>query len=153
MSEVEKKEQATQEPEAEAKAEGGSAERSPRVKEVLEQVTQMTVLELAELVKALEETFGVSAAAPVAMMAPAQAGGGQAEAEEKSTFDVVLASVGDKKIQVIKVVRAATNLGLKEAKELVDKGAGAVIKSGVSKEEAEALKGQLEEAGATVELK
>jgi len=122
--------------------------------EVLEQVKKMTVLELAELVKALEETFGVSAAAPVAMMAMPQAAGGPAqEVEEKSSFDVVLAAVGEKKIQVIKAVRAATNLGLKEAKALVDKGAGTVIKAGVTKDEAGSLKGQLEEAGATVELK
>lgn len=156
MSDVEEKEQTTQEPEPEAAPEaedsGGSSEPSPRVKEIIEQVTQMTVLELAELVKALEETFGVSAAAPMAMMAAPEAAGAP-EAAEKTAFDVVLASVGGKKIQVIKVVRAATNLGLKEAKGLVDKGPGAVIKSGIPREEAETLKGQLEEAGATVELK
>jgi len=124
------------------------------VQEVLERVKRMTVMELAELVKALEETFGVTAAAPAAAAAPTQAAaGGGAAVEEKVAFDVVLGNVGDKKIQVIKVVRAATNLGLKEAKELVDKGAGTVVKSGVPRADAEALKKQLEEAGATVELK
>jgi len=113
----------------------------------------MTVVELAELVKALEQAFGVTAAAPVAMAAPAQAAAGAEAVEEKASFDVVLANIGDKKIQVIKVVRAATNLGLKEAKELVDKGAGSVVKSGVPKEDAETLKKQLEEAGAAVELR
>ena len=159
MSDVEKAEeeikeapgQGTQEQEKPA---GVRDEPTAAVNEVLEQVKKMTVLELAELVKALEETFGVSAAAPVAMMAMPQAAGGPAqEVEEKTSFDVVLAAVGEKKIQVIKAVRAATNLGLKEAKALVDKGAGTVIKAGVTKDEAGSLKGQLEEAGATVELK
>lgn len=123
--------------------------------EIMEAIKNMTVLELAELVKALEEEFGVSAAAPVAMAAvPAAGGAGAAEAqeEEQTEFDVVLASVGDKKIQVIKVVRELTGLGLKEAKELVD-SAPKPVKEKVSKEDAEAIKAKLEEVGATVEIK
>ena len=119
--------------------------------QILEAIENMTVLELSELVKAMEEKFGVSAAAPVAVAAagaaPAAAGG-----EEKTEFTVVLASAGDKKINVIKAVREATGLGLKEAKELVD-GAPKPVKENVGKAEAEELKGKLEEAGATVELK
>ncbi len=111
--------------------------------EIMQAIEEMTVLELSELVKAMEEKFGVSAAAPVA---------GGAAAEEKTEFDVILASAGDKKINVIKVVREVTGLGLKEAKALVD-GAPAPVKEGASKEDAEALKAKLEEAGATVELK
>jgi large subunit ribosomal protein L7/L12 len=122
---------------------------------VLETLGNMTVLELVELKKAIEEEWGVTAAAPVAVAAapgaPA-AGDGGAAAEEKDSFDVVLSAAGDKKIQVIKVVRAATGLGLKEAKDLVD-GAPGAIKEGVAKEEAEKLKAELEEAGASVELK
>jgi len=116
-------------------------------------IENMTVLEMSELVSALEEKFGVSAAAPVAVAAAPAAGGGEAgAAEEKSEFDVILASAGDKKIQVIKAVREITGLGLKDAKELVD-GAPKPVKEGVAKEEAEELKAKLEEAGATVELK
>ncbi len=116
-------------------------------------IETMSVLELSELVSALEEKFGVSAAAPVAVAGVAAAGGGDAsEAEEKSEFDVVLTSAGDKKIQVIKAVREATGLGLKEAKAVVD-GAPGNVKEGLSKDDAEALKAKLEEAGATVELK
>ncbi|WP_296896978.1 50S ribosomal protein L7/L12 [uncultured Megamonas sp.] len=118
--------------------------------EIMQAIEEMTVLELSELVKAMEEKFGVSAAAPVAVAAAPAAGA--AAAEEKTEFDVVLASAGDKKINVIKVVREVTGLGLKEAKALVD-GAPAPVKEGVSKEDAEALKAKLEEAGATVELK
>ncbi|MBM6760152.1 50S ribosomal protein L7/L12 [Megamonas hypermegale] len=118
--------------------------------EIMQAIEEMTVLELSELVKAMEEKFGVSAAAPVAVAAAPAAGA--AAAEEKSEFDVVLASAGDKKINVIKVVREITGLGLKEAKALVD-GAPKAVKEGVSKEDAEALKAKLEEAGATVELK
>ena len=118
--------------------------------EIMQAIEEMTVLELSELVKAMEEKFGVSAAAPVAVAAAPAAGA--AAAEEKSEFDVVLASAGDKKINVIKVVREVTGLGLKEAKALVD-GAPAPVKEGASKEDAEALKAKLEEAGATVELK
>jgi len=121
--------------------------------DVIEFISNMSVLELSELVKEMEEKFGVSAAAPVAMMA-AGAGDGAAggEAEEKSEFDVVLIGHGDKKIQVIKEVRAITGLGLKDAKELVD-GAPKPVKEAIPKEEAEKIKGQLEEAGAQVEIK
>jgi large subunit ribosomal protein L7/L12 len=116
-------------------------------------IETMSVLELSELVSALEEKFGVSAAAPVAVAGVAAAGGGDAgAAEEKSEFDVVLTAAGDKKIQVIKAVREATGLGLKEAKAVVD-GAPGNVKEGLSKDDAEALKAKLEEAGATVELK
>ena len=118
--------------------------------EIMQAIEEMTVLELSELVKAMEEKFGVSAAAPVAVAAAPAAGA--AAAEEKTEFDVILASAGDKKINVIKVVCEVTGLGLKEAKALVD-GAPAPVKEGASKEDAEALKAKLEEAGATVELK
>ncbi|KOF57596.1 MULTISPECIES: 50S ribosomal protein L7/L12 [Clostridium] len=117
--------------------------------EIIEAIKGMTVLELNELVKACEEEFGVSAAAPVAAGAAGAAG---AAAEEKTEFDVVLAETGAQKIKVIKAVREATGLGLKEAKELVD-GAPKTIKEAVAKEEAEAMKAKLEEAGAKVELK
>ena len=117
--------------------------------QIMEAIENMTVLELSELVKAMEEKFGVSAAAPVAVAA---VGGAAAAAEEKDEFNVVLASAGDKKINVIKAVREATGLGLKEAKALVD-GAPAAVKENVAKAEAEELKAKLEEAGATVELK
>ena len=117
----------------------------------MEAIEGMTVLELSELVKAMEEKFGVSAAAPVAVAAAGGAAAG-ADAEEKSEFDVVLTAAGDKKINVIKAVREATGLGLKEAKALVD-GAPAPVKEKVSKADAEALKAKLEEAGASVELK
>ena len=119
--------------------------------EIMEAIESMTVLELSELVKAMEEKFGVSAAAPVAVAAAPGAAAGAA-AEEKSEFTVILASAGDKKINVIKAVREATGLGLKEAKALVD-GAPAAVKENVAKAEAEELKKKLEEAGATVELK
>ena len=120
------------------------------VNEIIDAVKELKVLELAELVKALEEEFGVSAAAPVAVAAaPAAAA---PAAEEKTEFDVVLTSAGDKKINVIKVVRAITGLGLKEAKAKVDE-APSTIKEGASKEDAESIKAQLEEAGASVELK
>lgn len=125
-----------------------------KVQEVLEIVKGMTALELAELVKAFEEEFGVSAAAAPVMAAPMAVGGQAAEAEaaEQSEFTVVLSDVGDKKIQVIKVVRELTGLGLKEAKELVD-SAPKPLKEGVSKEEAEEIKNKLAEVGATVEIK
>ena len=112
----------------------------------------MTVLELVELKNALEEEWGVTAAAPMAVAAAAPAGDGAAAAEEKTSFDVVLQAAGDKKIQVIKVVRAITGLGLKEAKDLVDQAPNAV-KEGIAQDEADSIKGQLEEAGATVEVK
>ena len=118
--------------------------------EILEAIGNLTVLELSELVKAAEEKFGVSAAAPVAVAAAAPAAGGAAA--ETSEFDVVLKDAGASKINVIKAVREATGLGLKEAKALVD-GAPAAVKEGVSKADAEDLKGKLEAAGATVELK
>lgn len=118
--------------------------------QVVEFIEKMSVLELAELVKELEAKFGVSAAAPVAAAAPAAAAA--AVVEEKDEFDVILTDSGDKKINVIKVVRAVTGLGLKEAKDLVD-GAPQVVKAGASKAEAAELKKQLEEAGAKVELK
>jgi large subunit ribosomal protein L7/L12 len=120
--------------------------------EIKEAIKNMTVLELAELVKELEEEFGVSAAAMVAAAPAAGGAGGGAAEEEKTEFDVILQSPGDKKINVIKVVREITGLGLKEAKELVD-NAPKAIKEGVSKEEAEQIKAKLEEAGATVEVK
>jgi large subunit ribosomal protein L7/L12 len=123
--------------------------------ELMETIENMTVLELSELVKALEERFGVSAtavAAAPAIGAAAGDGAGAAAEEEQTEFDVVLQSAGDKKIQVIKVVRAATGLGLKEAKALVDEAPNPV-REGVSREDAEALQNQLQEAGATVELK
>jgi len=126
---------------------------SAKVSEIIDTIGSLTVLELAELVKALEVKFGVSAAAPVMMAGMPAAGGGEAEAVvEKDTFDVVLTSSGDKKIQVIKVVREITNLGLKEAKALVDEAPKAV-KEGVSKQEAEEIQARLQEAGAIVELK
>ena len=118
---------------------------------VLEQLGKMTVLELVELKKKIEDEWGVTAAAPVAAAAPG-GGGGEAAAEEKTSFDVVLTSAGQQKIQVIKVVRAVTGLGLKEAKDLVD-GAPAAVKEGVNQEEADQIKAQLEEAGGGVELK
>ncbi len=117
--------------------------------QIIEAIKEMSVLELNELVKACEEEFGVSAAAPVAVAAAGGAAGG---AEEKSEFDVVLAEAGAEKIKVIKAVREIKGLGLKEAKELVD-GAPSVIKEGAEKAEAEAIKAQLEEVGAKVELK
>ncbi|ACL68869.1 50S ribosomal protein L7/L12 [Halothermothrix orenii] len=119
--------------------------------EIIEAIENMTVLELAELVEELEEKFGVSAAAPVAMAAVPGAQGGEQQ-EEKTEFDVHLAEIGGKKINVIKVVREVTGLGLKDAKALVD-DAPTNVKEGVSKEEAEEIKSKLEDAGATVELK
>jgi large subunit ribosomal protein L7/L12 len=123
--------------------------------ELMETIENMTVLELSELVKALEERFGVSATAVAAAPAAGAAAGdgaGAAAEEEQTAFDVVLQSAGDKKIQVIKVVRAATGLGLKEAKALVDEAPNPV-REGVSREDADALQNQLQEAGATVELR
>ena len=125
----------------------------PTTEELLDTFKNMTVLELNEFLKAFEEEFGVTAAAPVAVAAAAGGGGGEAAAaEEKDEFDVVLVAAGDKKIQVIKEVRALTSLGLKEAKDLVDSAPKPVLEK-VAKEEADKAKGQLEEAGATVELK
>ena len=120
--------------------------------EILDAIAEMNVMDVVELVSAMEEKFGVSAAAPVAVAAGPAAGGAGEVVEEQTEFDVVLSSIGEKKVNVIKAVRSITGLGLKEAKEKVD-GAPAVIKEGASKEEAEAVKAQLEEAGATAELK
>ncbi|MBN1841988.1 MAG: 50S ribosomal protein L7/L12 [Deltaproteobacteria bacterium] len=120
--------------------------------DVIEFVSNMSVLELSELVKELEDKFGVSAATPMAVAAGPVAGAAHAEAEEKTEFDVILSEIGDKKIQVIKAIRAITGLGLKEAKAVVDE-APKPVKEGVSKEEAEEVKKQLEEAGASVEIK
>lgn len=120
---------------------------------VFEFIDKMTVLDMSEFVKEFEERYGVTAAAPVAVAAPgAGAGGGEAQEEEQTAFDVLLSAVGDKKIQVIKVVREITSLGLKEAKELVD-SAPKEVRTGVSKEEAEEIKAKLQEQGAIVEIK
>jgi len=122
--------------------------------EVFEFIDNMTMLEMSKFIKDFEERYGVTAAAPVAIAAAPGAGAGAAapEAEEKTSFDVILSAAGEKKIQVIKVVRELTSLGLKEAKDLVD-GAPKPVKTGVSKEEADSIKAKLEEQGATVEIK
>jgi large subunit ribosomal protein L7/L12 len=125
---------------------------SDKKQQVIDLIKEMTVLELSELVKEMEEIFGVSAAAPVAAIAVPAAGAAAEAKEEQSEFDVILANAGDKKINVIKVVREITKLGLKEAKDLVD-GAPKLVVEKVSKEEAESVKKKLEEAGASVELK
>ena len=122
------------------------------LEQIVDQLSGLTVIEAAELSKLLEEKWGVSAAAPVAVAAAPAAGGDEAAGEEKSEFSVILAAAGDKKINVIKEVRTITGLGLKEAKDLVE-GAPKELKAGVSKDDAEAMKAQLEAAGATVELK
>lgn len=130
-----------------------NVELSPKCQEIIESIKGLTVVELASLVKALEEEFGVSAAAPVMVAGVAPAGGDEvAQEEEKTEFNVVLKSFGDKKLPVIKEVRAITGLGLKEAKELVESAPNGVVKEGASKAEAEEIKGKLEEAGATIEL-
>jgi len=120
--------------------------------EILDAIAGMTVLDLSELIKEMEEKFGVSAAAAAVAVAAPAAGGGAAAAEEQTEFTVMLNSAGEKKVEVIKVVRAATGLGLKEAKDLVD-GAPKAVKEGISKADADALKKQLEDAGAAVEVK
>ena len=120
--------------------------------EILDAIANMTVMEVVDLISAMEEKFGVSAAAPVAVAAGPAAGGEAAAAEEKTEFDVVLASFGSQKVPVIKAVREITGLGLKEAKDLVE-GAPSTVKEGVSKDEAEDMKKKLEEAGASVEVK
>ncbi len=125
---------------------------SEKITALIDEIKAMSVLEVSELVKALEEEFGVSAAAPVAVMAAGGADAGAGAAAEKTEFDVELKEAGAAKINVIKAVREVTGLGLKEAKDLVD-GAPKVVKAGVSKDEAESIKAKLEEAGATVELK
>ena len=141
MSEETKKEDAAKE-----------AEVPKKFKDLVKQIEEMSVLDLAELVKILEEKFGVSAAAPVMMTAASASGEAVAEKEEKSSFNVELVSGGEQKIAVIKVIREITSLGLKEAKDLVD-GAPKVVKENVKKEEAEEMKKKLEAAGAKVELK
>lgn len=128
-----------------------TAELEPGLQEIMDKLDGLTLLEASKLVKALEDHWGVSAAAPVAAVAAPGAGGGEAAAEEKTSFDVILESGGDKKIQVIKEVRGITGLGLKEAKELVD-GAPKPIKEGVSKEEAEEIKTAIEGAGGSVKI-
>jgi len=125
---------------------------SDKKQQVIDLIKEMTVLELSELVKEMEEIFGVSAAAPVAAFAAPAGGAPEAAKEEQTEFDVILANAGDKKINVIKVVREITKLGLKEAKDLVD-GAPKMVSEKVSKEEADSIKKKLEEAGATVEVK
>jgi large subunit ribosomal protein L7/L12 len=127
---------------------------SEKIQKLIDEVKNLTVLELSELVKALEEEFGVSAAAPMAVAAAPMAGGAAPAAaeEEKTEFDVILANVGQEKIKVIKVVREITGLGLKEAKDLVD-NAPKPVKEGVAKEEAQSIKAKLEEVGASVEVK
>lgn len=122
------------------------------IDEIVENISALSAMDLADLSKAIQEKFGVTAAAPVAMMPGTAGGGGAAEVEEQTEFDVVLLTFGEKKIQVIKVVREITGLGLKEAKEVVD-GAPAKVKEGVAKDEAETLKAKLEEVGATIEIK
>ena len=136
-----------------AEEETTTVELSENAAKILEMISELKLLEAADLVKAIEDKFGVSAAAPVAAMGAMPGAGGAAAVEEEQTeFDVVLAAAGDKKIQVIKEVRAITGLGLKEAKELVE-GAPKPVKEGVEKDEAEKLKEQLEGVGATVEIK
>ncbi len=146
---VETAEPVAEEPKAEAKKKKPAASKT--VEKIIEAIEKMTVLEMADLVKELEDRFGVTAAAPVAIAAAPAAGGGDA-AEEKTEWDVVLAETGEKKFQVVKVIRQVTDLGLKEAKDLVD-NPGQAVKKAVSKEEAEDVKKKLEDAGAKVELK
>ncbi len=122
------------------------------VEEIVDKIAELSAMDLADLSKAIQDKFGVTAAAPVAVAAMPGAGAGAAEAEEKTEFDAVLTSAGDKKIQVIKAVRELTSLGLKEAKELVE-SAPAKIKEGVPKDEAEAIKAKIEEAGGNVDIK
>lgn len=153
MSDEETTVETTEETAAPAAEEGTTdVVLSKDAEKILEMVKNLSVLELADLVKAMEDVFGVSAAAPVAMMAGGAAAGGEAGAAEKTAFDVELSSAGGSKINVIKVVRELTGLGLKEAKDIVD-GAPKLIKEGVKKEEAEEIKAKLEEAGASVEIK
>jgi large subunit ribosomal protein L7/L12 len=126
---------------------------SEKLEKLYESITALTVKEAADLVKAMEERLGISAAAPVAVAGVAAGAAGEAAVVEKTTFDIVMTASGDKKIQVIKEARRITGLGLKEAKDLVDKAPDAVIKKGVAKEEAEKIKAELEAAGATITLK
>jgi large subunit ribosomal protein L7/L12 len=151
MAEEKKDAVETAEPEAEAPAKKAAPE-SKTVSMILDTIEKMTVLEMADLVKALEDRFGVTAAAPVAMAAMPAAASAEAAQEEKTEWDVILAETGEKKFQVVKVIRQVTDLGLKEAKDLVD-NPGQAVKKGVTKEEAEEVKKKLEEAGAKAELK
>ena len=128
-----------------------AVELEPELQEIADKLDGLTLLQASQLVKALEDKWGVSAAAPAAVAMAAPGGGGGDEADEKTAFDVILESAGDKKIQVIKEVRAITGLGLKEAKELVD-GAPSPIKEGVSKDEAEEIKGKIDGAGGSVKI-
>lgn len=155
MTEEKKKEEAVETAEKKETKAAEKSSNSKNVEKILESVKKMTVMELAELVKAMEDEFGVTAAAPVVAAAPAAGGAAAAGApaeEEKTEFNVMLTSFGSNKIQVIKVVRALTGLGLKEAKDLVE-AVPSAVKEGVGKDEAEDVKRQLEEAGAAVELK
>lgn len=152
MADEVKEKEAEKESKAAKTSEKKEVELKGDSKKIAEMLEKMTVLELSELVKALEDKFGVSASAPAAVVAAAPVAAADSAAEEKSTFDVVLAEAGGNKIQVIKVVKAITGLGLKEAKDLVE-AAPKPLKEGVGKEEAETMKKQLEEAGAKVELK
>jgi large subunit ribosomal protein L7/L12 len=142
----------TEKPAVKKKVEEKKAAPSKNIAKILESIEKMTVLEMAELVKALEDKFGVSAAAPMAMMAAPAAGAAAGADEEKTEWDVVLTETGEKKFQVVKVIRQVTDLGLKEAKDIVD-NPGQVVKKEVSKDEAEEVKKKLEEAGAKAELK
>ncbi len=142
----------TEKPAVKEKVEEKKAAPSKNIVKILESIEKMTVLEMAELVKALEDKFGVSAAAPMAMMAAPAAGTAAGADEEKTEWDVVLTETGEKKFQVVKVIRQVTDLGLKEAKDIVD-NPGQVVKKEVSKDEAEEVKKKLEEAGAKAELK
>ncbi len=135
-----------------AAAKKPSIELSKKLKDLMKSVEEMSVMELSTLVKAMEDKFGVSASMPMMAMAPGAGGAGAAVVEEKTSFDVILVKMGDKKIQVIKEIRTVTTLGLKEAKDLVE-SAPKAIKQGVSKEEAEEIKKKVEAQGATVELK
>jgi large subunit ribosomal protein L7/L12 len=145
-------EPAVEEKVEEKKVKEKKAAPSKNIEKILDSIEKMTVLEMAELVKALEDKFGVSAAAPMAMMAAPAAGAAAGADEEKTEWDVVLTETGEKKFQVVKVIRQVTDLGLKEAKDIVD-NPGQVVKKEVSKDEAEEVKKKLEEAGAKAELK
>lgn len=149
---VETTEEPAVEEKVEKKVEEKKAAPSKNIEKILDSIEKMTVLEMAELVKALEDKFGVSAAAPMAMMAAPAAGAAAGADEEKTEWDVVLTETGEKKFQVVKVIRQVTDLGLKEAKDIVD-NPGQVVKKEVSKDEAEEVKKKLEEAGAKAELK
>jgi large subunit ribosomal protein L7/L12 len=150
MADEKKEAVETTEPSAETKEAKSAPNKN--IQKIIEAIEKMTVLEMADLVKELEDRFGVTAAAPVAMAAMPAAGAAEGAAEEKTEWDVILAETGEKKFQVVKVIRQVTDLGLKEAKDLVD-NPGQVVKKGVTKEEAEEVKKKLEEAGAKVELK